>query len=49
MPRTGGKAPGGMIFHCLRRGVGRQALFHKPEDYAAFERVVARALSSVPV
>ena len=38
-----------MIIHCLNRGVGRQALFHKPEYYAAFERVVAHVLGSVPV
>ena len=52
MPRTGRKAPGGMggmIFHCLNRGVGRQTLFPKPEHFTAFERVVAHSLGSVPV
>jgi hypothetical protein len=29
------------VFHCINRGVGRNRLFHKPQDYAAFERVMA--------
>jgi putative transposase len=44
MPRPPRKAPGGVIFHVLNRGVGRRGIFEKPEDYAAFERV--RALSA---
>jgi hypothetical protein len=28
-----------LIYHVLNRGAGRQALFHKVEDYAAFERI----------
>jgi hypothetical protein len=49
MPRTARKAPGGVIFHVLNRGVGRRDLFEKEEDFAAFERVVAHALEQVPI
>ena len=49
MPRKARKAPGGIVFHCINRGVGRNRLFHKPQDYAAFERVMAYALEAVPV
>ena len=49
MPRTARKAPGGIIFHVLNRGVGRRGIFEKDEDCAAFERVMAHALEAVPV
>jgi putative transposase len=38
-----------MVFHVLNRGVGRQQVFHKDEDYAAFERVMAEAFHRVPL
>jgi len=41
MPRMRRNAPGGLVYHVLNRGVGRRTLFHKDEDYAAFERVLA--------
>lgn len=49
MPRTARRAPGGMIFHVLNRGVRRQTLFHKDQDYAAFERVVESTLERNPI
>ena len=49
MPRTARKAPGGMVFHVLNRGVNRREIFLKDGDYAAFERVMEAALSAVPV
>ncbi len=49
MPRTARKAPGGMIFHVLNRGVGRRGIFEKDELYAAFERVMAHALTAESV
>ena len=49
MSRTARKAPGGLIYHVINRGVGRQTLFHKDEDYAAFERVLAEAWHRVPI
>lgn len=44
MPRTARFAPGGMIYHVLNRGVGKQNLFFKDEDYLAFESVIAETL-----
>ncbi len=41
MPRTSRAAPDGMVYHVLNRGVGRQRLFDKPADYAAFEGILA--------
>jgi len=38
-----------MVFHVLNRGVGRRGIFEKDEDYAAFERVMAHALTAEPV
>ena len=49
MARTARKAPGGVVFHRINRGVGRRKLFRKPQDYAAFERVMAHALDAPPV
>ncbi len=49
MSRTARKAPGGLFYHVINRGVGRQTLFHKDEDYAAFERVMAEAWHHVPI
>jgi putative transposase len=49
MPRTARQAPAGIVFHVLNRGVGRQQIFHKDEDFAAFERVMAHALAAEPL
>jgi putative transposase len=38
--------PGG-IYHVLNRGNGRQALFRKPADFAAFVAILAEALQRV--
>jgi hypothetical protein len=43
MPRNSRIAPGGMVYHVLNRGVGRQRLFSKSSDYAAFEDVLETA------
>ena len=37
------------MYHVINRGVGRQTLFHKQEDYAAFERVLAEVHAEIPV
>ena len=39
-----GYCPGGMVYHVLNRGVGRRTLFHKDQDFLAFERVVEESL-----
>ena len=49
MPRTARQAPGGMVFHVLNRGVGRRTLFHKDEDFAAFERTLESTLRVIPI
>jgi putative transposase len=38
-----------MIYHVLNRGNGRMRLFHKAEDYDAFERVIIEGLARYPV
>ena len=38
---------GGMVFHVLNRANARATIFEKPEDYAAFERVLQEALNRV--
>ena len=49
MPRTARAIEAGMIYHVLNRGNGRMRLFHKAEDYDAFERVLAEGLGRFPV
>ena len=49
MPRTARFAPGGMVYHVLNRGVAKQQLFFKDEDYLAFESVVAETLEKRPM
>ena len=34
----------GEIYHALNRGNARAAVFHKDEDFDAFERIVAEGL-----
>jgi len=33
----------GYVFHVLNRGVGRATIFDKDGDYAAFEKLLAKA------
>ena len=49
MPRTNRLLPGGMLFHVLNRGVGRQRLFHKAADYLSFEELIAETLEKSPM
>jgi putative transposase len=49
MPRTARAVEAGLIYHVLNRGNGRMRLFHKPQDYAAFQHVLAQALQRYPV
>lgn len=48
MPRNARAIEAGLIYHVLNRGNGQMRLFHKPEDYAAFERVLAEGLARYP-
>jgi len=49
MPRTARAVEAGTVFHVLNRGNGRQRLFRKDADFAAFERVLAEGLKRYPV
>jgi putative transposase len=49
MPRTLRADEPGLIYHVMNRGNGRSRLFHKDEDYAAFERVLSQGLERYPV
>ena len=42
-------APGGVVCHTLNRANGRNELFVKPEDYAAFERIMVAAMQRFPI
>ena len=42
-------APGELIYHALNRANGRSQLFDKPEDYAAFERIMVAAMRRSPI
>jgi putative transposase len=44
MGRPKRAADGGLIYHVLNRANARLTFFHKPEDYAAFERVLEEAV-----
>ncbi|QDS92445.1 Transposase IS200 like protein [Roseimaritima multifibrata] len=49
MPRPLRSDVAGQIYHALNRGNKRQTVFHKAEDYEAFERVIAEGLANHPV
>jgi putative transposase len=49
MPRAARHAPGGLVYHALNRAVARLPLFQKPDDYDAFERVLAEAMAKHPI
>jgi len=48
MPRLARVAVGGQIYHVLNRAAGRRKLFSSSADYAAFQRCLADAATSVP-
>jgi putative transposase len=47
MPRTARAAVGGLCYHVINRGNARGEVFHKPEDYASFCRLVQEAADRV--
>ena len=49
MPRSVRKAPGGMVFHVLNRGIVRMRLFETAGDYDAFERVLRDTVRLSPM
>ena len=38
MPRTARNAPGGLIYHVINRGVGKQRIFFDDSGYLAFDK-----------
>jgi putative transposase len=49
MPRQPRASVGGVIYHCLNRGNGRQALFHSPAEYDTFVEILDQAQEQVEV
>ena len=49
MPRTARAVEAGLVYHVLNRGNGRMRLFHKDEDFSAFERVLGQGLERYSV
>ena len=49
MPRVARTAPADVVFHVLNRGNDRAALFDRPADYDAFERVMIRTAELIPM
>lgn len=48
MPRRARIATGELVYHTLNRANGRNQLLSKPEDYAAFERIMVAAMHRLP-
>ena len=49
MPRRTRQAVGGLVYHVLNRGNLRAAIFHKDDDYEAFERILQELGQRTPV
>ena len=49
MPRPPRADEAGAIYHALNRGNARQTIFHKAEDFEAFERVICDGLDRYAV
>ena len=48
MPRPKRADEKNALYHALKRGNGRSTIFHKPEDYDAFENILAEGLRRYP-
>lgn len=49
MPRPPRADVAGQFYHALNRGNARQPIFHKDEDYEAFEHILKEGLEKYPV
>jgi len=49
MPRTARASQGGFVYHVLNRGNGRNDVFHKPDDFLAFVKLMREAHEKVPM
>ena len=48
MPRQARSAPGGLAYHVINRGNGRNRIFKKAADYLAFHEVLRQSLGRTP-
>ena len=49
MPRTARAATGNVVCHVINRGNARADVFHTPDDYATFLRLMKRASERIPM
>ena len=49
MPRTARASIGGVCYHVMNRGNGREQVFHDDDDYAAFLNLLGRACRRRPM
>jgi putative transposase len=49
MPRTARASVGGVCYHVINRGNGREKVFHKLADYAAFVKLMAEGHERLPI
>ncbi len=49
MPRPARASAGGLCYHIINRGNARAEVFHKPEDFDAFVRIMGEAGFRVPM
>lgn len=49
MPRTARASAADYCYHALNRGNGRAEVFHDPDDYAAFDAMIAAASARLPM
>ena len=49
MPRSARASAGGLCYHIINRGNARAEVFHKPEDFDAFLRIMGEAGVRMPM
>ena len=49
MPRTARASAGNVVYHVINRGNARNDVFHKPEDFAAFLKLMRQASERLPM
>lgn len=49
MPRTSRASVGGPCYHVLNRGNARAEIFHDPDEYTAFLRLIQESLDARPM
>jgi putative transposase len=49
MPRSARASAGGLCYHIINRGNARAEVFHKPENFDAFLRIMGEAGVRMPM